>query len=83
VHWQADLRAFGSLFIEILVGQKVADFVSEMIEALRSRDYEEINSMNCIVDLLKTNHFQFETVVDSAEIWEFIDWIENWEESNK
>jgi tRNA A-37 threonylcarbamoyl transferase component Bud32 len=77
---QADIDAFGSLFIEIMVDQDVPDFVSKMIEAIGSRDYEEINSMNHIVDILKTNEFEIETDVDSVEVWEFVHWVENWEE---
>jgi serine/threonine protein kinase len=70
---QTDLRAFGSLLIEMMVNQEVSDFVSEMIEAIRSRDYAEINSMKCIVDILKKNDFDIEPGVDSAEVWEFVD----------
>jgi hypothetical protein len=34
-----------------MVGQEVSDFVSEMIEAISSRDDKEMNSMKCIVDV--------------------------------
>jgi hypothetical protein len=77
---QADIDAFGTLLTEMMVGREVPDFVSKMIEAIRSKDYEESNSMNCIVDLLKKNEFEIETGVESAEVWEFVRWIENWEE---
>jgi serine/threonine protein kinase len=80
---QTDLRAFGSLLIEMMVGQEVADFVSKMIEAIGSRDYAEINSMKCIVNHLKANDFEIERGVDSVEVWEFVEWIETWEESNE
>jgi hypothetical protein len=51
-----------------------------MIEAIGSRDYETINSMKCIVDILKENDFKIESGVDSAEVWEFVKWVENSEE---
>jgi hypothetical protein len=76
---QADLRAFGSLLVDIMVGQEVSDFVSEIIEAISSRDYKEINSMKCIVDSLKKKNFEIEPGVDSAEVWDFVRWVENWE----
>jgi serine/threonine protein kinase len=79
---QADLRAFGSLLIEIMVGQEVANFFSEMIEAIRTRDYAAINSMKCIVTILKAKDFEIEPGVDSAEVWEFVGWVEKWEEWN-
>jgi hypothetical protein len=50
-----------------------------MIEAIRSRDDEEINSMNCIVDIPNEKDFQIETDVDSVEVWEFVRCVENWE----
>jgi serine/threonine protein kinase len=80
---QADLRAFGSLLIGMMIGQEVADFVSKMIEAIGSRDYAEINSMKCIVNFLKANDFEIERGVVSVEVWEFVEWIETWEESNE
>jgi hypothetical protein len=51
-----------------------------MIEAIGSRDYKTINSMKCIVDILKENDFKIESSVDSAEVWEFVKWVENYEE---
>jgi hypothetical protein len=63
-----------------MVDEKVLDFVSEMIEAIGSRDYKAINTMKCIVDILKKNDFKIENGVDSAEVWEFVKWVENCEE---
>jgi hypothetical protein len=36
--------------------------------------------MKCIVDILKKNDFKIESGVDSAEVWEFARWVENYEE---
>jgi hypothetical protein len=77
---QTDLRAFGSLLIEMMVGQEVGDFVSKMIEAIRSKHYAEIDSMKCIVTLLKVKDFEIEPGVDSVAVWKFVGWIEKWEE---
>jgi hypothetical protein len=63
-----------------MVDEEVPDFVSKMIEAIGSRDYKTINSMKCIVDILKENDFEIESGVDSAEVWEFVKWVENCEE---
>jgi serine/threonine protein kinase len=76
---EVDIDGFGSLLIEIMVGQEVSDFVSEMIEAIKSRDSQKINSMKCIVDSLKKKNFEIEPGVDSAEVWDFVRWVENWE----
>jgi hypothetical protein len=54
-----------------------------MIEAINSRDYQEINSMKCIVDILKENDFKIERGVDSVEVWKCVRWVENWEECNE
>jgi serine/threonine protein kinase len=78
--WQVDIDAFRSLVLEIMVDEEVPDFVSKMIEAIGSRDYATINSMKCIVDILKKNDFKIGNGVDSAELWEFVKWIENCEE---
>jgi serine/threonine protein kinase len=77
---QVDIAAFRSLLIEIIADEEVPDFVSKMIEAIGSRDYKTINSMKNIVDLLKKKDFKIETGVDSAEVWEFVKWVENSEE---
>jgi serine/threonine protein kinase len=78
--WQVDIDAFRSLVLEIMVDEEVPYFVSKMIEAIGSRDYKTINSMKCIVDILKENDFKIENGVDSAEVWEFVKWVENCEE---
>jgi hypothetical protein len=62
-----------------MVDEEVPYFVSKMIEAIGSRDYETINSMKWIVDILKKNDFKIESGVDSAEVWEFVKWVENCE----
>jgi hypothetical protein len=36
--------------------------------------------MKCIVDILKKNDFKIEIGVDSAEVWEFVKWVEKCEE---
>jgi hypothetical protein len=36
--------------------------------------------MKCIVDILKKNDFKTVSDVDSAEVWEFVKWVENSEE---
>jgi serine/threonine protein kinase len=93
---QTDVRAFGSLLFEMIVGHasilfcggnnegnisvEIAQFVSEMIEAIGSRDSEGVNSMNTIVDILKRNDFKIESDVNSTEVWEFVRWVERWEQ---
>jgi hypothetical protein len=63
-----------------MVDEEIPDFVSKMIEAIGSRDYKTINSVKCIVDTLKKNDFKIESGVDSAEVWEFVKWVETCEE---
>jgi serine/threonine protein kinase len=89
---QADVRAFGSLLVEMTVGspstlpgsrtsegtknQGIAKFFSEMIKSIEFKSYQEVHSLNSIVDILKKNEFQIERGVDSEEVWEFVRWVE-------
>jgi serine/threonine protein kinase len=78
--WQVDIDAFRSLVLEIMGDEEVPYFVSKMIEAIGSRDYKTINSMKCISDILKQNDFKIENGIDSAEVWEFVKWVEKCDE---
>jgi serine/threonine protein kinase len=77
---QSDIRAFGSLLLEIIIGypltlpvdansdglvnQEVREFVSEMIESMQSEGCQRFNSFDRIVKILKRNNFQIEPGVD-------------------
>jgi serine/threonine protein kinase len=96
---QADIRAFGSLLVEITVGQPsilagdrdsegtvklgVSILVSEIIEKIQSKNWMRVNSLNSIIDILKKNEFQIEEGVDSEEVLEFVRWIEFMEQSSE
>jgi serine/threonine protein kinase len=88
---QADISAFASILFEIVVGQpangetsvptNIPHFVRKIIEtALWSkRKY----SFHEILEILKANNFEIEDGVDSAEVLEFIRWVESAEQSEK
>jgi serine/threonine protein kinase len=96
---QADIRAFGSLLVEITVGQPlilagdrdsegtvqlgVSRLVSEIIEKIQSKSWNRVHSLNSIMDILKRNKFQIEAGVDSEEVLEFARWVEFMEQSSE
>jgi hypothetical protein len=96
---QADIRAFGSLLVEITGGQPsilagdpdskrtvklgVSRFVSEIIEKIQFEKWKRVNSLTSIIDILKSNKFEIEEGVDSEEVLEFVRWIEFMEQSSE
>jgi hypothetical protein len=94
-----DLGAFGSLLLEITVGQtsilpgnadseginkkEVPNLVSEIIERIQSTDWKRVISFNSIIDILKRNKFQIEAGVDSEEVLRFVRWVELLEQSSE
>jgi hypothetical protein len=60
---------------------EVPKFVSEMVKAIQSKDYEGVNSLNSILGILKKRQFQIEESVNSRKVLEFIHFVELWEES--
>jgi serine/threonine protein kinase len=96
---QADIRAFGSLLVEITVGQPsilagdadsegivklgVSKLVSEIIERIQSKNWKGVTSLNSIIDILKENEFQIEAGVDSEEVLEFVRCVEFMEQSSE
>jgi hypothetical protein len=99
--WTAeeDVRAFGSLLVEITSGQplilprdadsrrianlRLSMLVSEIIERIQSKNWKRINSLKSIIDILKKNEFQIQAGVDSKEVWEFVRWVEFMEQSSE
>jgi hypothetical protein len=87
-----DIEGFVSILIEILVGHPATQsdvsnsqlilppdvpmFVLEMISANQSPDVGISESFNNIFDHLKENNFQILSGVDSAEVLNFVRWIE-------
>jgi hypothetical protein len=96
---QADIRAFGSLLVEITVGQPsilagdadsegtvklgVSRLVSEIIEKIESKTWKRVNSLTSIIEILKRNNFEIEAGVDSNEVLEFVRWVEFMEQSSE
>jgi hypothetical protein len=94
---QVDLHAFGSLLLEITIGQtlivpgdvdsegtvtkEVPKLVLEIIERIQSEDDDRINSFNSIIDILKKNWFKIEAGVNSQEILKFVHRFELLEQS--
>jgi hypothetical protein len=80
-----DIRAFGSLLFEIVVGRPangernipegVPKFVSDIIEAGFSAESGTFRSFGDIFESLKKNRFGIVAGVNSAEVSAFVDWI--------
>jgi hypothetical protein len=88
-----DVRGFVSILFEIVVGGPASDeaavaadvpeFVSEMIEAGLSGESRRLSSFQDIFETLKQHDFGIVAGVDSAEVLDFVGWIEFLEQSRE
>jgi hypothetical protein len=88
-----DIRGFASLLFEILFGRPARDetdiptalpnFVSEIIEAAFKLTSKTKCSFQGIFETLKRNDFRIQENVDSAEVAEFVKWVESAEYPEK
>jgi serine/threonine protein kinase len=88
---EGDIQAFASILFEIVVGQRaefessipadIPNFISAIIRS--AREFETRYSFDNIFEILKRNKFRIEDDVDSAEVSEFVNWVESAEQSEK
>jgi serine/threonine protein kinase len=88
---EGDIQAFASILFEIVVGQPaefeasipedIPEFISAIIKS--AREFKTGYSFDDIWKILKENEFQIEDGVDSAEVFEFVRWVESAEHPGK
>jgi serine/threonine protein kinase len=84
---EKDIVAFVSILSEIVFGNPpqdksaiptvIPDFVSNIIGLAPLRPFQKSYTFNIILESLKENNFQIEDGVDSAEVSEFVNWVES------
>jgi hypothetical protein len=88
---KTDVDEFVSLFSEIVFGRpaddttlidiKAPSVVSQIMKAGFSSKSERILSFSDILNLLKRNDFEITADVDSADVSDFVSWVESTEQS--
>jgi hypothetical protein len=68
---------------EVFISTGIPDFVSKIIRSGLSRLSGRSYSFNAILEILKKNDFKIEDGVDSAEVSEFVSWVESAEHPDK
>jgi hypothetical protein len=92
-HPKRDFEGFVAVLFEIIVGHPPTDesgipsevplFVSDLIEAGLSGESRRLFSFGNILEILKSHDFKIVPGVDSAEVFAFVDWIEEFEQSRE
>jgi serine/threonine protein kinase len=84
---QRDIQVFASILFELIFGRPLQDeasiptlipvFIQKIIESGLSAISRRSYSFNSVLKHLKKNNFEIENGVDSAEVAEFVRWVES------
>jgi serine/threonine protein kinase len=88
-----DIQVFASILFELMFGgppesevsipTRIPAFVSTITESGLSARSETNYSFNTVLEILKQNNFEIENGVDSAEVSQFVNWVESAEYPDK